>query len=396
MIPLKKILFFFTLCFTSIGFSQPQLSPKAQISVITCGAGEELYSTFGHSAFRVQDASLGVDIVYNYGTFDFNTPNFYLKFARGKLLYTLSRQQMDRFLYEYELENRWVKEQLLDLTNREKNELFQFLENNYLPENRDYKYDFFYDNCSTKMGDALEKVFENKLAFDTDYLEKLYTFRELIHQNLAINSWPAFGIDVALGSVIDKKATPKEHMFLPNYVLGQLNNTDLDQKPLVQRERTILDKKPKTPSSYILAGPLFWFILLMLFVLVITYIDFKNKTRSRWLDFLLFFSTGTIGLLICFLWFFTDHSATAGNFNILWAFPLNIVLAFYLVREGIMPKWTPRYFPALLGLIVLAFVFWILKIQAYSPLLIPIWIALVARYLLLFQNYRTPLKKRAI
>lgn len=392
MIRLKNIFFILILGSVLAGFSQqpPKLSPKAQISVITCGAGEELYSTFGHSAFRVQDPSLGIDVVYNYGTFNFNTPNFYLKFARGKLLYRLSRQKVDNFLFDYELENRWVKEQLLDLSNQEINELFQFLEENYLPENRDYKYDFFYDNCSTKMGDVLEKVFGNQLVFDKDHLENKYTFRELIHQNLVANSWSAFGIDLALGSVIDKKASPREHMFLPNYVLRQLNNTLLDHKPLVQRKRTILDKEPKKNSSYFLSGPLFWLVLLMLFVLVITNIDFQNKMRSRWLDFFLFFFTGAIGLLICFLWFFTDHTATAGNFNILWAFPVNIILAFYLVRKKPLPSWSSTYFRIILGLLLLTVIFWLLKVQVFSPMITPLLITLGIRYLFLSFKHSIP------
>ncbi|WP_411031489.1 DUF4105 domain-containing protein [Spongiimicrobium sp. 3-5] len=389
---IKKVIFLFALGIVLSGFSQqaPLLSSKAQISVITCGPGKDLYSTFGHSAFRVQDSAQGIDVVYNYGTFDFNTPNFYLKFARGKLLYKLSRQRMDRFLFTYEMENRWVKEQLLDLNALQKNQLLSFLENNYLPENRAYKYDFFYDNCSTKMQDVLDEVFKGQLTLNTDHLKERYTFRELIHQHLITNSWSSFGIDLALGSVIDKEATAKEHMFLPNYVLRQLNYTSLDQKPLVQRERTILDKKPLKNDPYFLTGPLFWLLLLMLFVIVITYIDFKNETRSRWLDFFLFFSTGLIGLLIFFLWFLTDHTATAGNFNILWAFPLNLIMVFYLFRDKPLPPWIPKYLLAALGLLFLLIILWLVKVQIFSPILIPILIMLSLRYAFLFLKFKVP------
>lgn len=367
-------------------FSQtPELSAKSYISVITCGSGEELYSSFGHSAFRVQDSILGIDVVYNYGTFDFDTPNFYSKFATGKLLYSLSRSHFENFLYSYELEKRWVKEQILNLSQVEKNELFQFLEHNYLPENRDYKYDFFFNNCSTKKRDILEQVYGDKVVFKENHLEEQYTFRELIHQNVKTNTWAAFGIDLALGSVIDKTATPREHMYLPYYVMKQLANTDFNGKPIVQRERTILDIEEKNHAPYFLASPLFWLILFSLYVIIITYIDYKNKVRSRRLDFFLFFVTGIIGLVVIFLWFFTDHSATAGNFNILWAFAPNLVVAFLIVRNNILPNWFDTYLWVLWGLLLLTLILWLLGVQIFSPLIIPILLALGIRYLFLHQ-----------
>ena len=133
---LKLIFIFLFSIVLQTGFSQvPQLTEKAQISVLTCATGTQLFSAFGHTAIRVQDASLGIDVVYNYGTFDFDKPNFYLNFARGKLIYSLSRRRFENFLFNYELEKRWVKEQILDVSALETNQFFQFLETNYLPEN---------------------------------------------------------------------------------------------------------------------------------------------------------------------------------------------------------------------------------------------------------------------
>ncbi|MBT8294635.1 MAG: DUF4105 domain-containing protein, partial [Eudoraea sp.] len=172
-----------------MGFSlQAQLSDDAQISIITCDAGQDLYSSFGHSAFRVQDSANGINWVYNYGTFDFNTPNFYYKFAKGKLLYSLSVSTFSDFLFTYELENRWVKEQILKLNPQERNNLFRFLENNRKPENRDYKYDFLFDNCATKLPQILKKVLGNNLEYHGEHLKNHLTFRDLIHQNLLTNS----------------------------------------------------------------------------------------------------------------------------------------------------------------------------------------------------------------
>lgn len=386
--PFKKFLFCCLLGLGSLGFSQEiKLSPAATISVITCGSGEELYSSFGHSALRIADPVLGIDVVYNYGTFNFNAPNFYLKFTQGKLLYSLSRQQFDNFLYEYELENRWVKEQVLALSEVQKNALFLFLENNYRPENRDYKYDFFFDNCSTKMGTVLEQTFGNALQYDYTNLKHQYTFRELIHQNLKTNSWSAFGIDLALGSVIDRKATPHEHLFLPNYVMRQLNHTTLGNLPIVAQERTVLKEGPEPKSNFILS-PLFWLSVVLVLVALVTYFDYKNKTRNRWLDFSLFFATGAAGLVIAFLWFFTEHSTTVINFNILWAFPLNLVVAFLLLWKE--PKGKGLFYYMLLLLVMSAAILllWGLKIQVFSPLLLILLIALDMRYLFLHFNLK--------
>ena len=230
---IKHSILLILLFFLVTTYSQePFLSEKAVVSVLTCGPGTDLYSTFGHTSFRVQDSEKGIDWIYNYGTFDFNTPNFYSKFARGKLLYSLSKQRLENFLYTYELENRWVKEQLLNLSSEEKNELFSFLEINYLPENRKYKYDFLYDNCSTKIPTILKEILGNELQFETYQDSTSYTFRDLIQQNLIRNSWSSFGIDLALGAVIDKKATTLQYTFLPNYVLRQLDHTELHGKPI--------------------------------------------------------------------------------------------------------------------------------------------------------------------
>jgi hypothetical protein len=363
---------------------EPLLSEKAVVSVLTCGPGTDLYSSFGHTAFRVQDSEKGIDWIYNYGTFDFNTPNFYSKFARGKLLYSLSKQRLENFLYIYELENRWVKEQLLNLSPKEKNELFSFLEINYLPENRKYKYDFLYDNCSTKIPAILKEILGNDLQFE-EYQDSItYTFRDLIQQNLIRNSWSSFGIDLALGSVIDKKATPFQYTFLPIYVLQQLEHTLLHGEPIVQRERTILDYNILNRGNFFTSSPLFWFGLLFLFTVTITFIDFKNKVRSKVLDIVLFLMTGIAGCIIFFLWFLTDHQATALNLNILWAFPFNLVLVYYLFRNTSTPAWVTMYLLALLILIALTVVIWLLEIQIFSPILAVVLATLAVRYGFLF------------
>ncbi|WP_240473039.1 Lnb N-terminal periplasmic domain-containing protein [Eudoraea adriatica] len=387
-IPFKKLCFINSLWIALLGFSlQAQLSEGAQISILTCDSGRDLYSSFGHSAFRVQDSANGINWVYNYGTFDFNTPNFYYKFAKGKLLYSLSVSTFSDFLFTYELENRWVKEQILNLSPEEKNDLFLFLENNRKPKNRDYKYDFLFDNCATKLPEVLKKVLGNNIQFHGEHLKNKFSFRDLIQQNLLTNSWSSFGIDLALGSVIDREAAPEEYMFLPKYVMLQMQNTSLDANPLVQRERSVLEYSNKKFSYNFGISPLFWLLLLFLFILTISYIDLRNGTRSRWLDFFLFLTTGLAGLLIFFLWFMTDHSATANNFNILWAFPFNIVACYFLLRKNSIPKWMGKYILILLVLMAITLLLWIFQIQQFSPLISVVFATLGFRYALLYRYF---------
>ncbi len=370
------------------GYSQPELSSKSTISILTVGTADELYAKFGHSAIRVKDPNLGIDVVYNYGHFDFNTPNFYYKFTRGKLLYELSRGSFSRFMYSYEVENRWVKEQKLNLTTEEKNSFLAFLENNYKPDNRYYKYDFLFDNCSTRIPEALKTVLGDKLTFDYSHLTKKYTFRELLHQNLEVNSWSNFGIDLALGSVIDREATPWEHLFLPIYVYKQLPYTQINGENLITSDQLLLDVSPTKKSTNFISSPLAVLSLLLLIVSYITYKDYKNNIRTKWLDFIIFFATGIAGLLIVFLWLGTDHKATANNFNFLWTFPLNIILAFFILKDN-LPKWATTYLYALIGFLVLAMLIWIFKVQDFSILILPIVILLAIRYSFLIYKQRS-------
>jgi len=367
---------------------QTALSPQARISVITCGPGTDLYATFGHSAFRVWDPAQGIDWIYNYGTFDFNTPNFYLKFARGKLLYALSRQNFENFLYTYQYEERWVREQVLDLSPAEQGALFAFLERNNQPENRYYHYDFLFENCATKIPEVLQKVLGKSLVFEYGHLTESHTFRDLIQQNLDRNTWSSLGIDLALGAVIDRDARPGEYMFLPRYVRLQLEDTRLGNTPLVQRERVILDLPEPRPVIYFTATPLFWCLLLLAFTIALTAIDFRYGWRSRWLDTCLFAGTGLAGLFMLFLWFLTDHTATAWNANLLWALPTHAGMAFYLLR-GPGAKSLIRYLYLSLGLLGVCPLLWTFGIQGFAPVLVVLWMALALRYAYLIRYLKS-------
>lgn len=386
---IKKIPFLLLLLLQGVlGFSQgSELSPLSKLSLLTVGTGEDLASKFGHSAIRIQDPSLGIDEVYGYGTYNFEDPNFYLNFVRGKLDYTITRYPYSYFERSYVAEKRWIKEQVLDVNMEQKKAIIAFLETNLLPQNRFYKYDFLFENCATKIPEVFEKTLGSGMQFDYSYLENQFTFRQLIHQNLEVNSWSNFGIDLALGSVIDRKATPYEHLFLPIYVYQQMKHTTINGKPIVKKESVLLDIPANTNTTFILWTPVFWLALLLALVLWITYKDYTKNTRTRWLDLSLFLVTGLAGVLILFLWFFTDHNATKVNYNFLWAFAPNLIIAFYLFKKEHL-KWFRAYVILALGLLILSIVLWILKIQIFSILMVFILISLGIRYLFLLNHFR--------
>lgn len=360
------------------------LAKDAEISIITIGPGKQLYDSFGHNAIRVSDPSNGKDLAFNYGTFDFNTPNFYIKFGQGKLPYALSVSTYDGFLRNYIAEKRWIKQQKLDLTYGEKIAIFEFLLNNAQPSNREYQYDFFLDNCATRIRDVLAVNLGSKLSYqDKQYAPFLYSFRELIQQRLHWNSWGSLGIDIALGAVIDRTANPWEHQFLPDYVFESLKSATITRNnktsALIKKETTINNPGPRARNTAFLLSPFFVFLILALGIVYRTLRDSKQQKRSQWLDTVLFFVTGIVGVLLLVLWFATDHTATINNYNILWAFPVNLIFCTLLSKKT-PKKWLSRYLSFLIILLTLLVVHWCTSVQVFAGALLPLLIALSIRY----------------
>jgi len=381
---LKKLLFLLVFLLSLSGFSQPySLSEDAEISILTIGPGKNLYDKFGHSAFRVKDVAQGIDWAYNYGTYDFNQPNFYTKFAQGKLLYSLSISYYEPFFENYVEENRWVTEQVLNLTQSEKNELFRYLQNNAKPENKDYRYDFFFDNCATRIRDVLVAVLGNSLHYDDAFVTEEKTFRELIQQNVHWNTWGSLGMDVAIGAVVDKTASPWDYQFLPQYVhdaaaVATVQNGSA-KEPLIKSQNQLFANNPTTENDNFFITPLFWFSLIALFTLWLTYKDWKHNSRNRTLDTILFTVNGIIGVLLCLLWFATDHSATAMNYNLLWAFPVSLLAGPLLARTK-PPHWIRKYVFLLLVMMALMVLHTFTGVQKFAPAFLPYFIALALRY----------------
>lgn len=379
---MRKLLLLFILIFCKPSFAQQiPLSDAAEISILTMGPGKDLYDSFGHTAIRLEDKVRGIDVTYNYGVYDFNDPNFYAKFAKGQMRYVLDRRRTEGFLRNYIEANRWIKEQVLALTPQEKQAIFNFLENNLKPENRAYNYDFFYDNCATKIPQILQDIVP-EMTIDSSFVTSPQTFRTLIQQNVHWNTWGSFGMDLGIGSVVDRVAPIKDHMFLPEYVFKALEVSNRDGAPMVAETKTLFENEPEELKRNFFSSPLFAFLILGILILWITYRDSRNQSRSRIFDAVLQVFLCLVGVVFLLLWFATDHYTTAYNYNLLWAFPLNILLAFQLGKKN--PKrWVKGYLKFLLLMLVLMCMHWLIGVQVFPKALIPFLIALAVRYLYL-------------
>ena len=377
-----KLFFLILILFgTQLTFSQYKiLSDKAEVSIITTGPGKELYEGFGHSTIRVKDADF--DTAYNYGIFDFNAPNFYLNFAKGNLYYKLASYPFHYFVREYQKDKRWIKEQVLNLNQSEKQQFFEYLEYNSKPENATYLYDPFFNNCATKLREITETVLKNNVVFKDDHVKNEKSFRQLLNNEIPWNTWGNFGINLILGSKLDNIATAKQHMYLPDYVYLGFKNAEVihnsNTEPLIKEERFILKYKELKIEPLFLS-PFIVFTLITLLGLYITFNDAKRKQRTKWLDFLLFFSTGLVGIIVVLMWFFTNHSTAPNNFNFLWAFAPNLIVAFYIAKDS--PKiWVIKYLKLTLVLLLICPLIWIGKVQLYPMSVLPFLLLLCVRF----------------
>jgi hypothetical protein len=383
----KYKLGFLLILLTFVGLG-PAKAQFWEVSLLTADPGTELYSSFGHSAIRMREIGPdGRDLVFNFGTFDFDTPNFYGKFATGKLNYMLSIATYDRFIIEYDYYKRGLREQVLDLNQDQKDFLLQHLDAQYDPARRFYKYDFFYNNCATKIRDAFDIAMGEQLVW-SDSIAEEKTFRNLIDEFVLPLPWADFGIDLALGAVIDRPATELEKQFLPTYMEQAFANATIVEngvsRPLVKQSRVLLEY-PKENAQQSLLNPSVVFWLLTLVFAALTLYGFKKGKLMKGLDVALFGTVGTLGVVVTFLWFFTDHSATAWNWNILWAFPGHLVLVWGLVARP-NANWISSYLLFVLGATVVVLLLWIFGLQSFSPALVPILLLLLLRANFLFYN----------
>lgn len=278
--------------------------------------------------------------MYNYGTFSFNEPGFYIKFVRRELDYRLSITTLEHFLAGYFHDDRPVIEQRLNLTPSQKQRIFEFVERNYLPENRYYRYDFFFDNCSTRLRDVLESVLGAGLAFP-DSITGPTSFRRILDPYVRTMPFIDVGFDIGLGLPTERTATARETMFLPEFLMAGFDGAtlavDSGAISLVAEERRLFwyKNEPESPPSFNWLVPFFWGLSIL--VITITALQYRRRKRSRntrhIADALLFGAIGLFGCLIVFLWFFSEHSVAHQNLNLAWMWPTHVFLGLVLVLK---------------------------------------------------------------
>lgn len=352
-----------------------QLGPDARISVITCNPGEDVYSVYGHTAIRVLDQSLGIDVVYNYGVFSFDSPNFLYRFAKGQTDYLLLGYEFSSFMPEYMKEKRSVYEQVLNLTPDGKNQLFQALIENARKENRVYRYNFFTDNCATRVRDMIEQNCGSAVKFRENHPS--LTYRDLIKDYHHSFRWIDLGIDLLVGKKADVPVSSYGQMFLPEYLMAGFAKAEITidgkTQPLVQETFTLEDF-PNSKQKSQLPWPVLTFGLIFLVVLGLSIWGVLRKKELAWLDYWLLALTGVAGLIIGWFTLFSEHPAVSPNYNLLWAFPFN--LAFALVWR--VKKWRPRtrnYF-GVMGILLFAAV---ISAQQFNPAVYFIILTLLTR-----------------
>ncbi len=303
--------------------------PKT-ISLLTCEPGNMLYTLFGHTAIRVKDADS--DWVFNYGTFDFDTPNFYGKYIKGELMYQLAAQPFSSFYGTYDRMEVAVYEQELKLDSAQQQRLVRALMENYKPENRTYLYDFLYDNCATRVRDLFENnitdsgsTFRWAVAQSSDM-----TFWNLLDEKLRIAPWCEWGIHTLLGQDGNTVASAREEMFLPEKLMHAVSHATINGEPLAKQAVKIIDYPKRTEVKtpwYVNPDFVFWALALL-----IIGGTFRMK-RVRFISVPMFFLTGVLGLLLFYLSAFSLHPMTNPNWNILWAFPLNFFFVPFLIKN---------------------------------------------------------------
>ncbi|MGI8950492.1 MAG: DUF4105 domain-containing protein [Chitinophagaceae bacterium] len=350
-----------------------------RISVLTCAPGEELYATFGHSAIRIIDSTKGSDLIYNWGTFNFDDPDFYTKFIRGKLLYYLAVDTFNNFMYEYEQDQRSVLEQVLQLNCEEKINIYNAIQNNLQGNNRFYHYDFLYDNCTTRIRDILFKNIPH-LSIEKNIIPAGVTSRDLIHVYVDKGGepWTKLGMDILLGEKVDKPITNYAAMFVPDYLMLGIDKAETaDKHTIVLQKRLVLQTNPPNNSTgkYVPLIVLSCICILLFAACNLQYNQRKNV--SRIIDSFLLYVTGLLGVLILFMWFATDHTVCKNNYNIIWALPTNFIAAFFIWKR---PIWIRRYFYIVFFIYALFIATWFWLPQKFNISIFPVLLLLLFRF----------------
>ena len=324
---------FATLTFNASG-QNIRLSNAAEISLLTCSpSDQEAYMLYGHTAIRVRDmhpasdSTRPIDFVFNYGLFDFSKPHFIYRFARGETDYMLGGSDFEHFLAEYRARGSQVSEQTLALDSAERQHLMDALLENARPENRTYRYNFFFDNCATRPAAMIERAVNGSIAYEER--REVETFRDVINHCTRRHPWLTFGCDLVVGAPADRPMHLRESFFIPEQLRESFDGAwiitpDGSKRRLVASTRLLSEQTaPEVAPDFF--TPLVCSLLLFIIVALLTLLEVRREACYRWLDCLLLLPAGLAGCVIAFLAFFSVHPAMWPNVTLLWLHPLHLV-----------------------------------------------------------------------
>ena len=332
-------------------------SDSIRVSLVTCSPGTEVYEVYGHTALRVEIPSLGVDVAVNYGLFSFEAPNFVWRFIKGETDYVVGTIGYPIFEREYTSRGSSVTLQTLNLSAEEKERLVYLLNENLRPENREYRYNFLYNNCSNKAASKVEEALALPLA-EIESREEGITYRDILHEYTQDYPWLQFGIDYLLGFEADRLITPREQMFAPEYLQYYTAHSELSgdslNYPYVIEEQVIEALVSQDEVSHFMLSPVQMMILLILFVAVVCTLEILLEHRQWWLDVVLLSLQGIMGCVVAFLFFCSEHPAVGSNLHVIYLNPLPLLFMPFIIYSTVKRRVSPLYY--VLALLMVLFV----------------------------------------
>lgn len=350
---------------------------SVEISLITCSPHEEIYSLYGHTALRLHDLKTGEDWAFNYGVFNYHQPFFVLRFVFGRTDYELGVAPFPEFCKFYRRWGSQVSELVLSLTPEEKRRVIAALDTNYLPQNRVYRYNFFFDNCATRPRDLIERNLSGRIDYPARQGDGP-SFRAMIHEHTVLHPWAALGNDLLLGVRADQPTTQREQHFLPerleaDFMEAHIVARDGSRRPLVSERRIVVPHGFQVVEREFPLSPLACAVVLLLLSLAVFAVEWRRHRTLVWWDALLMSATGLAGCVIVVM-FFSEHPATSSNLQVLLLNPIHLFFLPAVVRR----KPATRYWTLLPCLVVLFFVgsLW----QHYAEGLSALALCLLTRY----------------
>ena len=376
-----KLLCLFTFLLYANAIARAVAEDSMEVSLLTCSPGTEVYALYGHTAIRICNETTGEDWVFNYGVFSFSQPHFIWRFALGECDYQVGAVPFAYFAKEYEARGSSVYQQTLNLTSAEKRRLWALLLENMQPENREYRYNFFYDNCTTRARDRIEEAVDGEVVYPR--ADTVHTYREIIHQYTGHYPWAELGNDLCLGAEADRPITERQEMFAPFYMLhyadgAVIRDPEGHERPLVSGKSKVVAGRGVGVQEEFPLSPWACGWLLFALVALLTAAERWKHACFWWMDMVLMSLVGIMGLVLTALFFFSDHPTVGSNWQI-WVFnPIPLVAMPWVVRCGVKGRKTVYH--AFNALVLIFFIIFSAFIpQDFCVVVVPLALTLLLR-----------------